>query len=203
MSSSAYSKFGSIIERADLLTTQAGKHRKKTEQQTKLTILHAGLAYQVAAWDAYIKAVSTEYFSVTASPTDPRFSSVHNILQNQLTIALNKFNTPNSNNSRDLFMKYMDFDPWPNWTNMKFNGVTLTASLLVRERLDEILKIRHSFAHGFNIPSYTWNTDSNGNATLNCDILKNTRKLITEICGETDKALSTHISHQHGIPNPW
>ena len=144
-----------------------------------------------------------EYFSVTARPTDIRFSAMHDLLKIQLEFELKKFNTPNSENCRNLLLKYTSFDPWPHWLNVKFGGATISASLVVRNTLDEILKLRHSFAHGFAIPANSWNVDSSGAATLNCRILGETRRFLVHVCGKTDRGLAAHIAAQHGIARPW
>lgn len=203
MPSAAKGTFATILARADLLSSQAGKIKTKAGLPTKVVLLHAALANQVAAWDAYVKAVSLEYFSVTANPTNIRFSGIHDLLKAQLEAELKKFNTPNSENCRNLLLKYTRFDPWPTWTNIKFNGATVSASLVVRNTLDEILKLRHSFAHGFSIPAHSWNMDSTGAATLNCKILGETRKFLAQVCENTDVGLAAHSVAQHGIAKPW
>ena len=88
MSSSAHGTFRTILARADLLCSNAAQIRKKAGLPTKIVLLHAALANQVAAWDAYVKALSLEYFSVTAGPTDIRFSAMHDLLKAQLEIEL-------------------------------------------------------------------------------------------------------------------
>lgn len=80
MSSAAKGTFVTIMARADLLCKHASRIRKKSDFPTKVALLHAALATQVAAWDAYIKALSLEYFRATASPTDIRFSAMHDLL---------------------------------------------------------------------------------------------------------------------------
>ncbi len=191
------------MARADLISNQAGRLRKKAEAQAKVALLHAALANQVAAWDAYVKALSQEYFAATANPIDIRFSAMHELLRSQLENELKRFNTPNSENSRNLLLKYAKFDPWPSWTDIKFSGANITASLVTRSTLDEILRLRHSFAHGFSIPAFHWNTNSTGSATLDCRVLSNTRQFLNQICDKTDRAIAVHISTQHGIPHPW
>ncbi len=203
MTSAARGTFQIILARADLLCSSAAQIRTKAGLPTKVVLLHAALANQVAAWDAYVKALSLEYFSVTARPTSIRFSAMHSLLKAQLEIELKKSNTPNSDNCRNLLLKYTSFDPWPHWLNVKFGGTTISASLVARSTLDEILKLRHSFAHGFAIPANSWNVDSSGAATLNCKILGETRRFLVQVCDKTDRGLASHIAAQHGIVRPW
>lgn len=203
MASAAKSTYGTIMARADLIVIHAGKIRRKSEARTKSVLLHAALANQVAAWDAYVKAVSTEYYSVTAHPAAIRYSAMHELLRSQLENELRKFNTPNSENCRNLLLRYTKFDPWPSWVGIRFNGGKITASLMTRNTLDEILKLRHSFAHGFSIPALSWNASSTGTATLDCRILRDTKLFLNQVCDKTDRDLSKHISTQHGIPAPW
>jgi hypothetical protein len=203
MTSAAKIRFDLQLARADLLSSQAGRLKRSADIPTKTVLLHAALTTQVAAWDVYVKAVAREYFSCTARPTDAPFSAFHELLYGQLEKSLVKLNTPNSENSRNILLSFTKFDPWPYWINIKFNGATLSSSLLCRNLMDEIFKLRHSFAHGLALPAYSWNADPSGSAKLNCEILRNTRFFFAQVCRNTDIGLSNHIATQHGVNRPW
>ena len=203
MPSQAKARFNGQLQRAELLISHAGRQRGSAALPSKQVFLHAALTSQVAAWDAFVKGLSREYFSTTSIPTDAKYSIVHSLLQGRFDSAVQKLNTPNSDNMREFFVSYTGFDPWPQWINIKFGNTLLASSLLVRNRIDEIFKVRHSFAHGFTMPLYSWNTDSSGAAHLDCRTLRNTGRFLDQVCIKTDAGLSLHISSQFGIPRPW
>ena len=203
MPSNAKQRFDAQLTRSELLKVHAGKLRRKSEVTAKVVFLHAALAAQVAAWDSYVKAVAKEYFSATARPTDAKFTTVHSLLQGRMLAAEKKLNTPNSENCREFFMIFMGFDPWPHWTGIPFGKITLNSSLLVRDKVDEIFKLRHSFAHGFSMPVFNWNQNSAGAAHLDCQIISNTCKFLSKLCEATDNGLAQHIANQYSVTNPW
>lgn len=69
MASQAHAKFAALLIRSMLLTKQAATLKKQEQAASKLVFLHAALTSQVAAWDVYVKALSTEYFQFTARRT--------------------------------------------------------------------------------------------------------------------------------------
>lgn len=203
MASQSLAKFDAQISRAHLLALHAGKLRKKTDAPAKLIFLHATLAAQVAAWDAYIKSIAAEYFSRSADPAIARYAAVHDLLRDRALEALKKLNTPNSGNCRDFLIKHAGFDPWPAWVGIKFGNATLSNSLIVRNRLDEIFSVRHSFAHGLTMPAHAWNSDANGVAHLTCEVVRSTQSFFSSLAKNTDSAFASHVHNQHGIPMPW
>lgn len=203
MPSQARNKFCVALARASLLASQAGKLRAKRDVAAKTVFLHACLASQVAAWDAYVKALVDESFIATADPTNVRFSAVHTLCYQVMTQAREKLNTPNSENTRNFLMAYTSFDPWGAWVGIRFGKTLLSSSLNARERLNEIFKVRHSFAHGYTMPAFAWNTDTLGSAFLSCQIVASTGRFFDDLVKKTDAAMSSHISMQHGLPSPW
>lgn len=203
MSSQALRNFGLKLADARLLINHAARLRKGTDRQEKTIFLHAALAAQVATWESYIKGIAREYFLVTASTADIRFSAMHALLNALMLEANKKLNTPDSEHARTFLLKYTNFDIWPCWVNVKFGNVLLGSVLLARNRLDEILSIRHSFAHGFTMPAHAWNTDASGAPKLTCSIVRNTESFFNDLCTKTDVAFGTHIATQHSIARQW
>ena len=203
MPSAARQRFDAQLMKSDLLRIHAGKLRRKSEATAKVVFLHASLAAQVAAWDSYVKAVAKEYFAVSARPADARFTAVHSLLHDRMLAAEKKLNTPNSEKSREFFMIFTGFYPWPHWSGITFGNTPLSSSLLVREKVDEIFKLRHSFAHGFSMPAFSWNQNSAGSAHLDCHIISNTCNFLRGLCRKTDSGLSQHIAIQFSITQPW
>lgn len=203
MPSTAKIKFDRLISKADLLRIHAGSLRRKSDIDAKIVFLHAALTAQVAAWDVYVKAVALEYFAATSDATNARFMAMHSLLQGRMAEAAKKLNTPNSENSRNHLLIYTGFDPWPTWINTKFGNNLLINSLMVRNRIDEIFTLRHSFAHGLSMPSHSWNTNSSGVAHLNCQIVRQTGAFISDVCQKTDNGFAQYIAIQHSIAKPW
>jgi hypothetical protein len=203
MSSRALAKYLALSESATLLVDQAAKLRKISDFPAKSIFLHAALAAYTAAWDAYVKALASEYYSATAKPLDRSYDAMHLIAMKRMAVAREKLNTPNSDNSRNFCVEYTGFDPWNSWANVgRYAGVAGSV-LHVRERLNEIFKVRHSFAHGLTMPVYTWNQDRAGAACLTCRVLRNVAQFFSALAKETDKGMALHITTQHGIPRPW
>lgn len=203
MPSLSEAKFRTLLQRAVYLSSQAAALKKKNDAAAKTVFLHAALATQVAAWDAYVKALANEYFSVTALASNPRFNAMHSLCESNMTNAKDKLNTPNSENTRNFFLAYTGFDPWPSWNGVRFGSTSMSSVLHVRDRLNEIFKVRHSFAHGFTMPGYSWNQNVAGTAHLSCRIIKSTSVFFSDLCRNTDKAMAAHIAAQHQLQAPW
>ncbi|WP_370638374.1 HEPN domain-containing protein [Aurantimonas sp. VKM B-3413] len=113
---------------------------------------HASISMDVAAWDSYINSVVTEFNSRIGGISNPSLLRYRANIQLTITKRLDKFNTPNFDNTRTLVVECTGFDPVSSWAwparNMIWQAVQI--------RLNEILRIRHSFAHGFSLPNYSW-----------------------------------------------
>ncbi len=127
---------------------------------------HASLAAFVAAWEAYIENLVRDFFSVTADPLNTKFHAVHTIASEAAEKSLKRFNTPNSENSRCILVQTTGYDPLNDWVWIQRGMNALTT----RQRLDEILQARHSFAHCFPIPRYSWNQTSTGTSQAHSKI---------------------------------
>lgn len=203
MASASIQSYRIAARRASLLTKHAAKKRNKAEAEAKSAFLHAAVAAHVSSWDAYVKQIAEEYFNKAANPKDPRYSAFHALLLAEMRAKRDKLNTPNSDNTRVFLMNTTGFDPWPVWTGITAFGGNLTSTLFVRNRLDEIFKVRHSFSHGFSMPGYAWNTDAHGGVRLTCQILIEVERFFTQLVLRTDIGLASHMSKQHGVPAPW
>lgn len=203
MPSRAFNKYVDLRDNATHLVNHAAKLRKKNEAAAKSIFLHAALAAYTAAWDAYIKALADDYFDATVKPLDLSYSAIHSIAKTRMIAAKEKLNTPNSENCRNFCAEYTGFDPWTSWPKVGRYAGQPGSSLHVRNRLNEIFKVRHSFAHGFTMPIYTWNQDPTGAARLTCSVLRNIAQFFSELVKETDFGMALHIANQHGKPSPW
>ena len=73
----------------------------------------------------------------------------------------------------------------------------------VRERLNEILRIRHSFAHGFDMPAYNWTQSPSGKVRLTSKAILETEAFFKNLVNVTDTGMETHINLTYGIASIW
>jgi hypothetical protein len=203
MPSAAYLHYQAQRERADYLTAHAGRIRTARQLNEKEVFLHAALAAHVAAWDAYLKQVVREKYNAVFGVATPAYAMMHDIAKNAMEASAKKLNTPNAENARNFMMNTSGFDPWASWANIPFGSVRLNAALAVRERINEIFKVRHSFAHGYTMPNYQWNQDAAGRTLLTCQTLRSVSGFFNSLVSKTDKDFSTYIGSSFGIARPW
>lgn len=200
MPSPAAIKFGNGIKRADKLLKLVGDTRLRPQsREDAVDFSHAALAALVAAWDAYLNKLVDDFFVVTSNPLDVNFHSMHSLLKFAAERSLKKFNTPNYENSRNLLIEWTGFDPLSWWV---WPAKSMPPHV-INQRLNEILKIRHSFAHGFSIPSYGWATSGAGRVEIKVEAVRFTRSLLSHLVAQTDKGMSSFISVNYSISVVW
>ncbi|WP_414882646.1 hypothetical protein [Pseudomonas sp. IT-P2] len=195
--------YGSQRSKADYLISHAGQLRRAKLHKEKAILLHAALAAHVAAWDSYVKRLMREKYGAIFSTVSPGYGTLHEISRRRTEKAIEKLNTPNAENVRNFMMECSDFDPWPSWINIRFGSATLPASIMVTNRLNEVFKVRHSFAHGFTMPMFPWNTGRAGSAHLDCGTLRSVSGFLNDLAIATDSGFSIHIASRFAIAKPW
>jgi hypothetical protein len=163
----------------------------------------------VAAWQAYVQNVLVEALDAIASDiNDPAGGApswarqAYAISKATILRASSRFLTPSDVNVRDLLRDALDFNPWPSWpwraTRRQWDEEQ------VRRRTNEWVMVRHSIAHGFDLPpNYPWLRGTNGQPRLTLGLLRECQAHFMHLAAQTDRALSAHLVAQYGLIPPW
>lgn len=199
MPSVAHNKFALQISGARVLqsfynqTSSASNDALAVEQMCLL----ATVAQAVGCWEGYIEAVVREFVSKTrivahrrSWPLIVQFEMLTDKLASDL-------NTPSWEKARDLFILITGADPHSAWTwTPKFTNSTDTKIFY-----DGVMKVRHSFAHGFSVPLDTPGLTAPGKLDLgySTDVIS----CIEFFANSTDNLLERELQLRHGCPNGW
>lgn len=182
--------------KADLLRSGSAASGSRADAQL---FYHASLAMSVATWDAYLNDIVREFFSVIANPLDQQFGAMTDLSRQFASTALDKFNTPNFENSRTLLVRCTGYDPYADWA---WPNRSMTV-LQVNERLNQVLKVRHAFAHGSPVPAYTWTLGPTGKVRLTRQSVIQATTLLRHLIQCTDDGLRRHISAIYPLAAVW
>ena len=152
---------------------------------------HAALAAYVAAWNAYIKNLIIDFYDVIADPSDPKFRAIYTIARKRAENALTRFNTPDSEKTRNLLVEYTGYDP------------ISTLLWIQRQKLDDIIEVRHSFAHGFEIQPNTWTQSLSKRGDLTSKAIQETAAFFKNLVKVTDKGMKVHVELTYGLTGFW
>ena len=168
-------------------------------QDEKQVYYHAALAAYVAAWDAYINNLVRDFYDEIDSPSNSQFQAIYNLSWRATEKALERFNTPNAENTRSLLQQYTGYDPIGDWiwSRRRMVGVQ------VRGRLNEILQVRHSFAHGYPMPGYDWTQSKSGRVRLTSEAIRDTEAFFRNLVNATDYGMKMNIEGTFGIASFW
>jgi hypothetical protein len=196
MASAALLRFREVMDRADVLMGIDSSGLSRREVQA---VFGAVFLTQVAAWNAYVVGLVRAFYVEVANAAVPTFHAMHTISSALAEMDLGKFNTPNADKSRELIVVCTGYDPWPDWGWPRAG----LSALAVQQRINEILKVRHSFAHGFAMPTYGWNVDGSGHARLTRGVLIWNRSFFRGLAVRTDAGMKTHIKAIYGCAVGW
>ena len=181
---------------------QTGRGRRHRQDA-----LHAaGIVMTVAAWQAYVEKLLNEGLEKIGTdlntPGTPRWA-IHNFNMRRAAIknAIKKFNTPNDVNVRSLFSDALDFDPWLSWEWNQNRRHWSVAE--VRRRTNAWVLIRHSVAHGFELPGDVVWIQRNGRPRLTLGLLEECRRHFVHLAEKTDAGFGQFLVAHHQMPPPW
>lgn len=184
---------------ARLLDTATDRRLRPLSYSEMEPGLHAALAAYVSAWEAYVEGISLEILDEIGLASNPRLNLVLAILKTEAQTATGKFNTPNFENSRTHIYRFTGFDPY----NFMFANRAGLNVQQTQTRLNEILRVRHAFAHGFSIPNLSWITRYGIQARLSKKNVRETESIVTDLVGSIDKAAAAHLNSVFGIVVNW
>ncbi len=192
MLSPAASTYTTSASRIQTLRKAATNRRLRPMLVDEIRIYyHAGLTAYVAAWNAYIKNLVRDFYNVIADPSDPKFRAIYTIAWKRAENALTRFNTPNAENTRNILVWYTGYDP------------INTLLWIQREKLDDIVEVRHSFAHGFDMPSNTWTQSLSKRGHLTSKAIQDTEAFFKNLVGVTDNGMKAYIESTYGLASIW
>ena len=112
-------------------------------------LLRAAIAHAVGCWEGYIEGALPEFVSKTRVQAHRRAWTLIVQFESLVDKLTRDLNTPNWEKSRELILNVTGMDPYSSWIwAPRFANQTDTKAFF-----DGILQVRHSFAHGFPVPS--------------------------------------------------
>lgn len=179
--------------RAFVGTLQQGRTQELVDQ----TCLIAAVASAVGAWEGYLEGVLKEFVAKTRVFAQSRAWPLIAQFEVMVQKATNALNTPNWDKSREILIHVAGVDPYASWIwAPKFSSQPDT-----KEFFDGLMAVRHSFAHGFAVPSNIKELGQGGRLTvvyagevLDC---------LQFFASATDQLLEHELKYKHGSPAGW
>ena len=199
MPSNALNKFHTSIVGAKVLldfnavATPASTDLKFVEQ----ICLKAAIASAVGCWEGYLEAALREFVSKTRVLAQRRSWSLIAQFESIVDKLAADLNTPNWEKTRDLLITVTGMDPYASWVwSPKCTNPTDTKSIF-----DGILKVRHAFAHGFNVPGDVPGLSVPG--VLDIVYSQEAIDCIVFFATKTDELLEHELMHRHDCKTGW
>jgi len=199
MPSAALNKFHTSLTSAKVLmafhsvATPASGDLKFVEQ----TCLKAAIAAAVGCWEGYLEAALREFVSKTRVLAQRRAWSLIAQFEFIVDKLAADLNTPNWDKTRDLLLTVTGMDPYASWVwSPKYANPTDTKTYF-----DGILKVRHAFAHGFNIPGDVPGLLVPG--VLDTTYSQDALDCIMFFATKTDELLEHELMHRHDCKTGW
>lgn len=199
MASKSRQKYLDSAQRSDGLRVVGTSLRGGIHISKRRDLYHACLTLHASCWNTYIKDIVNEFLDKTytiASSTQREFCDIARMNAKQ---KLEKFNTPNFENSRNILLNCINFDPLSSWHWEPH----FPSHVLVQQRLNEILKVRHAFAHGHTPPTYSWAPIRSGVLALTSKSLIEIHSFFKKLVLLTDNGIAQKLKEDHHISVHW
>jgi hypothetical protein len=209
MPSAASRDFAELMSSVDQLIAihariQSGRGRRHRQE----AIHRAGVVLTVAAWQTYVEKVAMEALASierkiqvddAGQPTPAWARASFKFRKPAVAKHVGDLNTPNSQNVLRVFDWSFGFDARPHWiwdSPRRRWGPTEFCS-----RTDEWLRIRHSIAHGNNLPTnLPWIKNAGGTPRLTLSLLQECERHFRELVRRTDTAFSKFLRREYKVP---
>ena len=212
MASNAFGSFETLLGSVDQLIEIHSRLQVGAGRRHRQDALHrSGVVLTVAAWQAYVEKVSVDALNwiesqiagpLPGAPPPPHWARASFAFRKPaVRKAIGDLNTPNTQNVRRLFESSFGFDPRSCWvwqvSTRDWNAAAYST------RTDDWLRIRHTIAHGFDLPdNMPWIKNSTGQARLTLGLLEECKKHFHRKARLTDAAFSAHLEGEYGH-RPW
>lgn len=199
MASAAHAKFSASVAGARVL---AGFHgsastASPTQAFTDACLLSAAVAHGVGCWEGYLEAVLREFVSKTRVQAHRRAWTLIVQFEALVDKMAAELNTPGWDKCRELILNVTGMDVYPSWIwKAKFSNQTDTKSFF-----DGVLKVRHSFAHGFPVPNNIPGLAVPG--ALDPAFVDDALSCLQFFVDKTDSLLEHELTHRHGCASGW
>jgi hypothetical protein len=199
MGSASLAKFDSSLLGAKVLASFSGSTSTASADKefTDQCLLRAAIAQAVGCWEGYIEGALKEFVSRTRVQAHRRawvLIAQYESLVDKMTA---DFNTPSWEKSRDLILNVTGMDPFNSWIwPTRYINPNDT-----KDFFDGILKVRHSFAHGFSVPNDIQGVLVKGK--LDVAYVNDAIDCLDFFAKTTDSLLEHELKHRHGCTTGW
>ena len=199
MSSASLAKFQDSVVGAKVLASFCGANSAASANQdfTDQCVLRAAIAQAVGCWEGYIEGALPEFVYKTRVQAHRKAWTLIVQFESLVDKLTGDLNTPNWDKSRELILSVTGMDPYASWIwAPRFTNQTDTKAFF-----DGILKVRHSFAHGFSVP--TGVPGLAGAGKLDVAYVTDAVVCLGFFAKQTDDLLEHELTHRHGCSTGW
>ncbi|WP_354347654.1 HEPN domain-containing protein [Variovorax boronicumulans] len=199
MPSAAQAKFAVGLVGTNVLSGYSGTPSLSSGDQVFIDqcLLKAAVAHAVGCWEGYLEAVIREFVSKTRVQAHRKAWTLIIQFESLVDKLAANLNTPSWEASRELIVSVTGMDPYGSWIwQPRFANQTDT-----KQFFDGILRVRHSFAHGFNVP-----TDVPGlvvPGVLSSAYVADVAACLQFFVDTTDGLLEHELTHRHACATGW
>lgn len=194
MASEAFARLTKAIAVANrLLVADDGKNR----EHGRTDFYHAAWAGYIASWDSYVKSVCKEFIAKSnvalslglANDATIAYQAIHSIASDLFDYRLTKLNTPNFENTREFILDCTGLDTYALW---RWDRKSLT-NINIKDLLNEAVRVRHSFAHGFPVRNLRYLNVIDGSNAVTYRKAIFVRSLLSHLSRATDQELDNRL----------